>query len=170
MKENLLALNRTAVLMLDCRYHWLWKTLSTIKQSSKLQQCCQNEQEHFVCLINSTGFLDIITIRVQIKVSFRPVAHDGRVGSGLAGEGDSLALQDRARLDGQGHHGRVYTGKDSSSMYEQHEHRFPTQTSPTNCKLHKIWCSKTPISHQPRALTQHWFHIYCSCSYSHSHY
>lgn len=43
--------------------------------------------------------------------NFRPVAHDGRVGSCVAGECDPLALHDRARLNGQSHHRRVYTGK-----------------------------------------------------------
>lgn len=52
-----------------------------------------------------------------VKMTSRPVAHDGRVGSGLAGEGDSFTLQDGARLDGQGHHRRVYTWKNTRSMH-----------------------------------------------------
>lgn len=47
----------------------------------------------------------------------RPVAHDRRVGSGLAGKGNPLSLKDRARLDGQGHGGRVYTGRDTRLIY-----------------------------------------------------
>ena len=34
---------------------------------------------------------------------FRPVTHNRRVGMSLAGEGDSVSLQDRAWLNGQGH-------------------------------------------------------------------
>lgn len=34
---------------------------------------------------------------------YRPVAHNRRVGVSLACEGDSVPLQDRARLNGQGH-------------------------------------------------------------------
>lgn len=38
----------------------------------------------------------------------RPVAHYGRVGVSLAGEGDPVPLQDGARLDGQGHDGWIW--------------------------------------------------------------
>lgn len=41
----------------------------------------------------------------------RPVAHYRRVGVSLAGEGDSVPLQDRARLNGQGHCRRICKGE-----------------------------------------------------------
>lgn len=40
---------------------------------------------------------------MRMYVDVRPVAHNRRVGVSLAGEGDSVPLQDRARLNGQGH-------------------------------------------------------------------
>lgn len=99
---------------------------------------------HTVCLMNYTeGW-------ILVKMSTRPVANDGRVSSGLAGEGDSLALQDGARLDGQGHHRRVYTGRDTYSKIIWMKVVFQLcQTtlgliSHTNYKFHnKIWYSKT---------------------------
>lgn len=48
---------------------------------------------------------------VRIDVLFcllcTPVAHYRRVGMSLAGEGDSVPLQDGAGLDGQGHNRRI---------------------------------------------------------------
>lgn len=51
----------------------------------------------------------------------RPVAHNRRVSMSLAGEGDSVPLQDRARLNGQGHCRWIWkTARDS------HDNSLPT--------------------------------------------
>lgn len=50
----------------------------------------------------------ILSGRVRLSLAHRPVAHYRGVGVSLAGEGDSVSLQDGARLDGQGHCWRIW--------------------------------------------------------------